>query len=48
MRGAEGVVFAFGALGESAQAVFLAQRADAVAAIRQNLVRIALVADIPN
>ncbi len=46
MGGAEGVVFALGAAGEAGQAVFLAQRADAVAAAGQDLVRIALVADI--
>ena len=48
MRGAEGVVFAFGALGEAGQPSALAQRADAVAASGQDLVRIGLVADVPD
>ena len=48
MRGAERIVFALGAAGEAGQAAFLAQRADAVAAAGQDLVRIGLVADIPD
>ena len=48
MGGAERVVFAFGALGEAGQAVALAQRPDAGAAARQDLVRIGLVADVPD
>ena len=48
MRGAERVVFALGALGEAGQPVLLAQRADAVAAAGQDLVRIGLVADVPD
>ena len=48
MRGAERIVFAFGALGEAGQAAALAQRADAVAAAGENLVRIGLVADVPD
>jgi len=44
----EGVVFAFHPLGETAETVALAQRAHAVAAAGQNLVRIGLVADIPD
>ena len=48
MRGAERVVFALGALGEAGEAVALAQRADAVAASGQDLVRIGLMADVPN
>ena len=48
MRGAERVVFALGALGEAGQAAALAQRADAVAAAGQDLVRIGLVADVPD
>ena len=48
MRRAEGVVFAFGALGEAGKAVPLPQRADAVAPPGQNLVRIGLVADVPD
>ena len=48
MRRAEGVVFALGALGEARQASTLAQGADAVAPSGQDLVRIALVPDIPD
>ena len=48
MRGAERVVFALGALGEAGEAAALAQRADAVAAAGQDLVRIGLVADVPD
>ena len=48
MRGAERVVLALGALGEAGQAAALAQRADAVAAAGQDLVRIGLVADVPD
>ena len=48
MRRAERVVFALAALGEAAQAAALAQRADAVAPPGQDLVRIALVADVPD
>ena len=48
MRRAEGVVFALGAAGEAGKPVFLAQRADAVAPAGQDLVRIALMADIPD
>ena len=48
MGGAERVVFALAALGEAGQPAFLAQRADAVAATGQDLVRIGLVADIPD
>ena len=48
MRGAEGIVFALGAAGEAGQPALLAQRADAVAAAGQDLVRIGLVADIPD
>ena len=48
MRGAERVVFALRALGEARQAFGLAQRADAVAAAAENLVRIGLVADVPD
>ena len=48
MGGAEGVVFAFGALGEARQAAGLAQRADAVAPSGQDLVRIGLVANVPD
>ena len=48
MRGAERVVFALGALGEAGQAVLGAQRADAVAPAGQDLVRIGLVADVPD
>ena len=48
MRGPEGVVFALGALGETRQPAALAQGADAVAPAGQDLVRVALVADIPD
>ena len=48
MRGAEGVVFALGALGETGKAAALAQRADAVAPAGQDLVRIGLVSDVPD
>ena len=48
MRGAERVVFALGALGEAGEAAALAQRADAVAPAGQNLVRIGLMADVPD
>jgi hypothetical protein len=48
MRRAERVVFAFGALGEARQPVLLAQGADAVAPPGQDLVRVALVAHIPD
>ena len=48
MRRAERVVFALGALGEAGQAAALAQRADAVAPAGQDLVRIGLVADVPD
>ena len=48
MRGAERVVFALGALGEAGEAAALAQRADAVAAAGEDLVRIGLVADVPD
>ena len=48
MRRAEGVVFALAALGETRKAAALAQGADTVAPSGQDLVRIALVADIPD
>ena len=48
MRGAERVVFALGALGETGQPAALAQGADAIAAPGQNLVRIGLVSDVPD
>ena len=48
MRRAERVVFALRALGEAGQAAALAQRADAVAPAGQDLVRIGLVADVPD
>ena len=48
MRGAERVVFALGALGETGQAAALAQGADAVAPAGQDLVRIGLMADVPD
>jgi hypothetical protein len=48
VRRAEGVVFALAAAGEAGQTAALAQRADTVAPPGQDLVRIALVADIPD
>ena len=48
MGGAETVVFAFGAFGESGQTAALAKGANAVAPAGQNLVRIGLVPDIPD
>ena len=48
MRGAERVIFAFGTLGEAGQAPALPQRADAVAPAGENLVRVGLVADVPD
>ena len=48
MRRAKRIVFAFAALGEAAQPATLAQRTDAVAPPGQDLVRIALVADVPH
>ena len=48
MRGAERVVFALGALGETGQPAALAQRADALAAAGEDLVRIGLMADVPD
>ncbi len=48
MRGAERIVFAFCALGETGKTARLTQRADAVAAARQNLVRIGLVTNVPD
>ncbi len=48
MGRAERVVFAFRALGEAGQAAALAQRPDAVAAAGDDLVRIGLVAHVPD
>ncbi len=48
MRRAERVVLALGALGEAREPAALAQRADAVAPAGQDLVRIGLVADVPD
>ena len=48
MRGAERVVFALGALGEAGQPAAHAQRADAVAPAGEDLVRIGLMADVPD
>ena len=45
---AERIVFAFRALGEAREPAALAQRADAVAAPGEDLVRIRLVADVPD
>ena len=48
MRGAEGVVLAFIALGEAVEATALANRPDAFAATGEDFVRIGLVAHVPN
>ncbi len=48
MSGAEGVVFALGPLGEAGQAPAGAQGADAVAPAGEDLVRIGLMADVPD
>ena len=48
MGGAKGIVVALGALGETAQAAAGAQRANAVSAAGQDLVRIGLMADVPD
>ena len=48
MRRAERVVFALRPAGEAGQAAALAQRADAVAPAGQDLVRIGLMADVPD
>ena len=48
MRRAKRVIFAFRTTGETGQPVLLAQSADAVAPAGQDLVRIALMANIPD
>ena len=48
MSGTEGVVFAFGAFGEARKPTALTQGADAVTTTCQNLVRIGLVAHVPD
>ena len=48
MRRAEGIVFALAPFGEAAEAATLAQGADTVAAPGQDLVRIALMPDVPD
>jgi hypothetical protein len=48
VRGAERVVLALGALGEAGEAAALAQRANAVTPAGEDLVRIGLVADVPD
>ena len=48
MCGTERIVFALGALGETRQPAALAERADAVAAAGEDLVRIGLVTDVPD
>ena len=48
MGRAEGVVFALRALGEARQAVRLAQGPDPVATAGEDLVRVGLVADVPD
>jgi hypothetical protein len=48
MGGTERIVFALRPLGETGEAVALPQGPDAAAAAGQDLVRIGLVADIPD
>ena len=48
MAGAERVVFTLGALGEAGQAAALAYGADTVAPAGEDLVRIGLMADVPD
>ena len=48
MRRTEGIVGGFTALGKTAQPVLHPQGADAVAAFGQDLMRVALVAHIPD
>jgi len=48
VRGAKGVVFGFAAFGKARDAALLAQLGHAVAAARQNLVRVGLVAHVPD
>src|SRR5215467_7500038 len=48
MGGTERIILALGALGETREASALAQGADAVAAAGEDLVRIGLVAHVPN
>ena len=48
MRGAEGIVGRFRPLGEARRSVLLSDRADAVPASGEDLVRIGLVADVPD
>ena len=48
MRRAEGIVFAFGALGKTVEPAGLTQRANPVAPAGQNLVRIGLVTYVPD
>ena len=48
MGGAERVVFALGPAGEAREPPFLPQGADAAAAAGDDLVRVGLVADVPD
>ena len=48
MSSTKRIIFALAAFGETGKASFLAQGADSVTATCQDLVRIALVADIPD
>ena len=48
MGRAEGIVFALGAFGEAREATSHAQRADAVATVGENFMRVSLMADIPD
>src|SRR3954453_14946441 len=48
MRGAEAVVFALGALGETGETAALPQRPNPLAASGQNFVWVGLVSDVPD
>ena len=48
MRRAERIIFAFGAFGETGKAAARAQRADPVTPASDDLVRIALMANVPD
>ena len=47
MRGAEGIVFAFGAFCEPGQSTTLPQRSNPVTTTRQDFVRISLMTNVP-
>ncbi len=48
MRGAERVIYAFGALGKTGKTATLTDRADLVAPAGENFMRLALMPDIPD